>query len=291
LAAAAATSPAALAHNLPGSGTVTGEPNNLQEMPCDPLPAAAQEAVNTVGQPICSVKSKSLFWGMYVGIGCCVLGLPALIYGIIQLVLQSGPMGGRIAPLVLGIIFLLLGIGCFVAAYLEPQRVLWLCPGGLIWQVRGRTGHDRWHEISRLNVLIALVITTGAINSRRLVYRYKLETASGFRMQLHSDELFGTRTVGEYIQEQSTRVLLPMYAQQLQQGNIVDFGIIRMDRQTLTCQQVRVPWAQVIRIGVSQGNILVDLAVQPGRLSVSLESVPHVLAFLNLAGQMTGAGR
>src|SRR5438309_11101793 len=59
---AAATSAAALAHGLPGSGTRTGEPDSLQAMTCDPIPADAGQAVTELGAPICSIKTASVAW-------------------------------------------------------------------------------------------------------------------------------------------------------------------------------------------------------------------------------------
>jgi hypothetical protein len=291
VAAPAATSSAALAHNLPGSGTVTGEPNSLQEMPCDPLPADAQQAVGALGQPICSIKTKSLVWAYYVGAGAGALGLFALIFGIIGFIVQRQPVASRVAPLVLGIVFLLLGVACVVAAWVEAKRVLWLCPQGLIWQIHNRVDHGRWDQVQQLYILVAHVTIVGPIRSQRLVYRYKLRTGNGFRMQLHSDELFGTRTVGEFIQEQSTQALLPLFRQRLHQGETLDFGGFRLDRQALGVRGMRLPWPQVSHLGLDRGTVVVETARQGPRITTPMDQVSHVLIFLKLADEMSAAGR
>jgi hypothetical protein len=286
-ATAAATSPTAQALKLPGSGTVTGEPDRLQDMPCDPLPPEAGPFVAALGQPICSIKTKSIAWAYYSGAACLAMGLFALIYAIIALAAQLGPMGGRIAPLVLGIVFLAGGVLSIVVARLEAQRVLWLCPGGLIWRVNGQTDHCRWQGVKQLHVLVAHVITTGAYHSRRLVYRYILTTESGFRMQLHSDEMSGTRTVGEFIQEQTAQALLPLYRQRLHNGEEIDFGAIRFDGRNFSFGGARLPWNRVGRIGVEEGYVV--LGEGRDRLSVPMDQVSHVLILRKLAEEIGAA--
>jgi hypothetical protein len=284
-ATAAATSAAALAHGLPGAGTVTGEPDRLQDMPCDPLPGDAGSAVADLGEPICSIKTAGLAWAYYVAAATAGLGLFALGYAVIAFAAGIGPVSGRVAPLVLGLAFLALGVLTAVAAWIEARRTLWLCPNGLLWQVRGKTGHCRWDGVKRLNVLIAHVITTGARQSRRLVYKYVLNTESGFRMQLHSDELYGTKTVGEFIQDRATRALLPVYRRRLQDGEPLDFDAVRADDEGVFVRGTRLPWAGLGRVAADQGNLVLGKGGDRGPVLVPLEQVAHVLVFLQLAAE------
>src|SRR5207302_4599226 len=100
------------------------------------------------------------------------------------------------------------------------------------------------------------VTITGAYHSRRLVYKYILKTESGFRMQMHSDEMYGTKTVGEFIQEQTTKALLPQYRKQLRDRQLLDFGAIQMDDQGVTIGGRQMTWGRAGRVEVEQGNLV-----------------------------------
>jgi hypothetical protein len=287
-ATAAATSSAALAHNLPGSGTITGEPDSLKDMPCDPIPADAGQAVTELGTPICSIKTASVEWAKYAGVGVGGLGVVLFFYSLIAIAAGIGPVGSRVAPLILGLIFLAGGVLSFVLVHIEAQRTLWLCPNGLLWSVQGKTDHCHWEDVKELYVLVAHVTITGAYHSRRLVYKYIFKTENGFRMQMHSDEMHGTKTVGEFIQEQTTKVLLPQYRKQFRERQPLTFGVIEMDDQGLSVKGKQMSWAKVGRVEVEEGNVVLGKSGDRAPVLVAMEAVSHVLIFLQLAGETSG---
>jgi hypothetical protein len=260
-------------------------------MPCDPIPADAGDAINVLGTPICSIKTTSMAWANYAGFGVGGLGVVCLVYSLIAFAARIGPAGSRIAPLVLGLLFIAGGVLGFVVAQIEAQRTLWLCPKGLIWHLQGKTDHCRWEDVKELTVLIAHVTITGAYHSRRLVYKYILKTASGFRMQMHSDEMFGTKTVGEFIQEQTTKALLPQYRNRLREGKPLDFGALQADGQGVSAGGRQMPWARVGRVEVEEGNLVLGKGGERAPIIVSMETISHALVFIQLAGEMAGRGK
>ncbi len=287
MAGVATNTPDALAHGLPGSGTVSGEPERLEDMPCDPLPADARRAADELGEPICSMKTESLVWAYYSGAACVAMGLFALVYAVIAFAAGIGPMGGRIAPLVLGLVFVPLGVLSIVFAWLEAQRRLWVCPNGLIWEQRGRFNHCRWDGVSKLHVLIALVVTTGAWTGKRLLYRYTLRTEGGLSMQLDSDTQYGTKAVGEFIQGNATRALLPAWRQRLRDGETLDFDAVKMDERGLTAGRGLMKWGAIRGVEVSEGNVSVEVGDGGGH-DVPLDRISHVLIFLQLVQELRG---
>jgi hypothetical protein len=256
-----------------------GEPESLAEMPCEPLPEEHATGVRTVGQPVGSLsfegeRSRLLRWSLYAAVTLTALAAFVSIF----LVHNSAPAALPLTGLFTAVPVLLAGV-LVLTERSTVRGTLWICPGGVIWLLGKRAGFCRWQQVKGFR--IGMTPSPGAADGHRRL-SYVLTTNTDVRISFNSDEVFGALTAGEYIQQQTTRVLLPIYLERLRRGERLDFGAIAVDRKTIGVKGQKTSWQEVAEVKVEDGKALINLLSRAHGAAIPVMDISHPEVFLGV---------
>jgi hypothetical protein len=231
---------------------------NLESLGVEKLPPEVQAQASMLGLPIASLhlpgsehtQRKRLIAGLIV----CTVGL-ALLLGSLMVGIRRWGQEDHVGMLpVYAVTCLLVGIPLLLGKR-TPAQTYWICPEGMIWQWGQGTGHCRWHEIARLS---------SAVVGGRAVYWFS--PARGINIVLRRSLDPDAVLFAEYVELKASAALLPVALDQLQHGECVEFGQLRLDDAGVYCRQATVlrsthvscPWDELVGVYVDAGQVRVD---------------------------------
>lgn len=246
------------------------------------------EALN-MGSPVAEYKISSngpwvgaVLFGL-VGLGSCGVALLAAVGA------TSGEDGALLAGLCVGAFSLLMWGGAAwmtrTALRKQKDRVV-VFDTGLVRASGSKNEVVRWDELATVFQDITHYYRYGVRTRTRHVYT--LFTRDN-RKVLLTDSIVNVEALGNTIQQEVTRRLLPQYTQAYNSGGSVTFGRFTLNKAGLSYGGETIPWEQVEAVNINQGRISVR---KQGKwlnwAGQNASSVPNLIVFLTLVDQIIG---
>jgi len=109
------------------------------------------------------------------------------------------------------------------------------------------------------------------------------------KLVLNNDRFKNVEGLGETIQREVTRRLMPQYIQTLNSGGTINFGKLTLSKQGISNGKELVPWSQIRDVKIRNGVIAIN---KEGKWlawsSILASQIPNLFVFLDLVDQAVG---
>jgi hypothetical protein len=199
--------------------------------------------------------------------------------------LQRRPSGA----FVLGGLLLALGMYVFWASVREKGLQVLLFPDGLAYTARGKTEICRWDEIDAITQQVTKHYTNGIYTGTTHVYTVRRAGKPDLKF---NDALQNVELLGNEIQQEVYRRLLPRAIQTYNAGGVVQFGKLSVSQQGLSNGKETIPWPEVKGVKLDKGVISVS---KQGKwlnwASATVAQTPNIFVFTALVDSIVGINR
>ena len=244
---------------------------------------AFQEAAVNLGRLQGRFVAKSA--PFFAIIGIVMMFLAALVGA--QYFTTTSKVMDREPMLIFAIIFGVLGA--------LPVRS-WLMRGGKVIEVYERglariqgkqVKLTRWDEIDAVWQRITRYYHNGRYTGTTNVYTIQVKNGGRFSVtNIYKD----IEALGQIIQSEVTKRLLPLLAHAYQSGQTINFGKLSLNTQGLIFKDKQLPWNQIKDLKIERGYISVKQ--EGGRwfnwAQVTADTVPNLFVFLALVDNIGG---
>jgi hypothetical protein len=270
----------------PSQGRERGE-SIAEELP-DDLP----EEVYQMGQPITVFKPHVWRQGFGIVFGFVMIGggAAAIIIGIIlALAHRAGFRPGYLLWVPVGGLLVFLGTLLVVHTLRNLTLRVAIFPDGLV-RIRHRAVDIYyWDEIEKVYQQVTNHYYNGVYTGTSYVYR--VHRNDGQKV-VFNDQVKNVQNLGDLIQQEVMRCLLPRAFARYQEGKPVTFGKITVEQEGLTYNNAFLPWREVQSVKLAQGMLVVN---QEGKwlswCKVSVASIPNLFVLLALIDNIVGVER
>jgi hypothetical protein len=246
----------------------------------EPIPSVAYELG---GSPLAVYKAS---YARQFLTATLALGFGALLVFGALAAMGEPDSGGIIIAIPLGL--LLVGWGfwfIFKAIRERDLRVIVMNDGFVL--IRGGSHQVfRWADIA--NVWQAVTVHRSYGVKTGTTHRYTIQLKNGTKTVL-TDTLRNVEALGNNIQEQVTKRILPQAVEALNAGQSIKFGKIQVTPHGLGNGKELVPWNEIKGVSVNMGYISVQ---KQGKIlnwaRTSVAQTPNVLVFLSLVDHVVG---
>jgi hypothetical protein len=214
---------------------------------------------------------------VFFGVSCIALSVSAAI---------SRSDNGMLLVSAFGLVFIGVGVWWYVNNRRQRDLRVLVFPEGLSYTNRGRTEIIRWDDVKAAWQDITEDTDTGTI-----IHVYTVDCNDG-RKYVFKDTLVDVEELGNAIQRESARRMLPRVLEAYDAGQTIPFGKLSISQAGITQGKETLPWEQVKRVRPSHG--LITIEEQGKRLkwaSVRALEVPNILVFLTVVNQVVGVNK
>lgn len=179
-----------------------------------------------------------------------------------------------------------LGLVLFLRAWLRRHRRVYILPNGFAWTDGRDKGYIAWPDIRE----VRQEVTRHSVNGipTGTTHKYALTLSDGSR-RVFGDRWPGIGELGDTIDEQSTRLLLPEAVRRFSEGETVAFGPLALSREGIQFKGEALPWEEVKDMNLSAGFVTISKEGKWLRwANLAVSQIPNVQTFLTLAGQAMG---
>ncbi|HWS53641.1 MAG TPA: DUF6585 family protein [Pyrinomonadaceae bacterium] len=170
------------------------------------------------------------------------------------------------AGFILGLLFVWLGawlpgsiflaLGVFMTWGFRRQRDLRVrvYERGFTFTRGGRTQEFAWDEIEVFSESEQVYRAAGLESG--VSYQYFIRLGDGRTLRM-DNEVRGVRALGERLREETSRRLLARAAEAVEGGEAANFGPLALTREGVLRGERKLPWAEVGRVDVEEGKLVV----------------------------------
>ncbi len=238
-----------------------------------------------LGNPLAEYKGKG--GRIFLNLLLVLFGFVILFVGAAQFFANAAYGALCVAGIGLGVV----GLGAFAifrAINERDLRVIVLSKG-LMQTKGGRHTLIRWEEIKEVWQAVTVHKRYGI--TTHTTHRYTILLRNEEKV-LFTDTLKNVEALGKTIQEEVTKLLLPLVAEMLRSGQPVSFGKLVLSPQGLSNGRETIPWNQVEKVSLNQGIITVKKAGKWLNWStVTVAQTPNIFVFLALVDRIVGIKR
>jgi hypothetical protein len=146
----------------------------------------------------------------------------------------------------------------------------------------------RWEHVAAVWQNVTKVYLYGVIHADTLYqYTIQLDKAHGQRKFVFGKSFSDIEVLGENIQNQASRFLVPLMAKALKADRVILFGKIGINKTGIIKGSNVLPWHEVREVYVNQGKVYIK---KKGRrspwLSTPVAKMPNLYAFLYLVNRI-----
>jgi hypothetical protein len=244
-------------------------------MSAQPIPGELPEEADELGAPLASIHLPGEWRKTSIGTVCALL-LGTLSICCVPVILDGPGSRGVFeaipAVLLYAIPFAALAIWLAFFRKWTPNRALWVCPGGILWQWGERAGFRRWHEIEDFSA-------SGA-TGRPLFW---ITPAEGTDFVLSAGQGPTVTPIADYIELKASAALLPIALKRIADGEKVEFGKLAMDRRGIHFGAGFCTWRNFDRIWVNGTTTSVDDVNRRGRFQLKTRDVSFPMVAQSVA--------
>jgi hypothetical protein len=220
------------------------------------------------------------------GIGALIMFVLAAV--IIAAGATSSDIGGTIALILVGVLFVAAGVYLVYRVLAALGTRIQLFEGGFSVTQRGKTTTGAWNDVSQITQQII----------RQTYYGIPIWTSFTYKLQLNNGEklrftetIGKVREMGETMQRQITQALTPRALQALQSGASLPFGKLSVNPMGISNGNETLPWNQISNVQAVSGAIVISKAGKKLRwASASIARTPNAYVLLSLIDIMRRSG-
>jgi hypothetical protein len=217
-----------------------------------------------------------------------IVGAVLAVVGVLIVfadMLQRHPSG----MFVLGAILLALGMWMFWTSVRDKGLQVLVFPDGLAYTARGQTEICRWDEIDAVVQQVTKHYTNGIYTGTTHLYTVRRAGKPDLKF---NDALHNVEQLGNAIQEEAYRRLLPRAIQTYNAGGVVQFGKLSVSQQGLSNGKETIPWPEVKGVELDKGVISVS---RQGKwlnwASATVAQTPNIFVFTALVDSIVGVNK
>lgn len=223
-----------------------------------------------------NVPGVLVFLGIFFGL----LGLGLVIGGLIASLSDSSLLCLTVA----GVFPLGVAVWAFAQFFTRRSLRVLVFPEGLVHIRGGKAQVFRWDEIAK----VYMSLQKTRVGGRAVQHSYRIQDVRGKRAEFTGD-IPGVATLGQTIQQEVTRRMLPRALETYNAGGTVEFGSLSVSQQGLSNRRETVPWSDIEEVKVQRGIITVKKAGKwLNWANVTVGGTPNVFVFLALADRVIG---
>jgi Family of unknown function (DUF6585) len=186
---------------------------------------------------------------------------------------------------VAGGIFLLVTGGAVINGLREYQ--VDIHEQGFVYSTVFETANVRWEDVSAVWQAKCARQRNGPTTSAT----YTVLLKNKKKLVLDNERFKNAEGLGDTIQKEVTRRLMPRYSELLKTGGTAKFGKLSISRQGLSNGKETILWAQVKAVRINNGIININKEGKwLGWANVMAYEIPNLFVFLGLIDQIVGIG-
>jgi hypothetical protein len=196
--------------------------------------------------------------------------------------LQRHPSG----MFVLGGVLLALGLWVFWTSVRDAGLRVLVFADGLSYTARGKTEICRWDDITEVVQQVTKHYTNGIYTGTTHIYTVRRTGAPELKL---NDALDNVEQLGNEVQQQAYRRLMPRAIETFRSGGVVQFGKLKVSQQGLSNGKETLPWSEVKGVKLEGG--VVSVAKQGKWLnwaSATVAQTPNIFVFAGLVDAIVG---
>ena len=179
-----------------------------------------------------------------------------------------------------GLVLLACGVASCISLFLNFDMRVMVYEQGLVRTKRGQIEVVRWDQVNAFWQAVTKRYTNGIYTGT--THRYTLRRSDGVVYKFN-DTINKVEALGNTIQREVTRVLLPRYIYAYNAGSTVTFGPLSINQQGVSNSKEMLPWSQIKDLKVKRGIISVQ---KEGKWfswsSVGVAQIPNFYVFMAL---------
>jgi hypothetical protein len=211
-----------------------------------------------------------------------VLALACAVLGII-----SSKIGAFMIIVVGAVVLLVMTLGDM---FLSRDKLVYVCPAGLLYQHNGKTDAIRWDQVEAFWQRVVRRYSYGIQTGTYHQYTIRRYDGATFKFD---DHLYNVGALGDTIARETTRLLWPRFIAAYQAGQTINFGQISLNLQGVSNGKELLPWQQVKEIKVKGGFVSIqkdDNHWLKWR-TIQASKIPNVNVFLAMVDYIGKGGR
>ncbi len=240
---------------------------------------------SSLGTPVAEYKPRSRrkVLNLIAGFILSVAGGFAILYGAISV---NVPTDDRPPVMILGGILLLIG-WAMIESWLQTRGLsVQVFTDGLVRSQYGKSAIMRWDEIVGVWQAITKHYYNGIYTGT--THTYTVQKADGTKTK-YNDSLKNVEELGNTIQQEVTKRLLPRAVATYNSGGTVSFGKLAISPMGLAWGDKSLPWADIQGVQINKGMLSVK---KQGKwlnwANIPVASIPNMLVALTLIDRIIG---
>jgi hypothetical protein len=187
---------------------------------------------------------------------------------------------------ILGGILLAIGMWALWTGVRERGLQVLVFPDGLTYTIRGTTEVVRWEDITEVLQQITKHYTNGVYTGTTHIYTVR---RAGRPELKFNDALKNVEQLGNTIQQETYKLLLPRAIATYNAGGILHFGKLNVSRQGLSNGKETLAWSDIKGVKLEKGVIAVS---KQGKwlnwTTATVAQTPNIFVFTALADSIIG---
>lgn len=181
---------------------------------------------------------------------------------------------------IIGLVLLAVGIGSLVSLFRNLNLRVLLCSGGLLRTSGGNVEIVRWDQVEAFWQAVTKRYYNGVYTGTTHLYTLRRNDGIVFKF---NDTIGKVEALGNAIQREVTRILLPKFINAYNAGSTVNFGPLSINQQGISNSKEMLPWSQYKDMQVRRGIISVK---KEGKWlnwsSIGVARIPNFYVFMSL---------
>ncbi len=265
-------------------------------------------ASNYLGTPKAAYKPSTVS-SIIGGFICTLIGAAwaVIAYYITNSLISSAspsgfpPILGVIFPL-FGLIFVLVGAGIIIKAFLDRNLRVSIYENGLVFIKRNGNEVIRWDQIAFVWHKVKKTTTTNTTRNystgrttttrtTRIDHSYIVQRVDGVKF-VFNQTFSHLRDLGKTIEQESARYLYPQAVAAYNAGHPLVFGKMSVSRAGLSDGRKILSWNEVKSIKVDENNGAIAIRKQGKWLnwsSIALSETPNIIVFEAVVNAIAGS--
>ncbi len=179
-----------------------------------------------------------------------------------------------------GLVLLACGVWSCINLFLNFDMRVVVCEQGLVRTKKGQVDVVRWDQADAFWQAVTKRYTNGIYTGTTHIYTLRRSDGAVFKF---NDTLNKVEALGNTIQREVTRVLLPKYIYAYNVGNTITFGPLSINQQGVSNSKEMLPWSQLKDFQVKRGVVSVK---KEGKWlnwsSIGVAQIPNFYVFMAL---------
>jgi hypothetical protein len=193
----------------------------------------------------------------------------------------------REGMIVVAVVFAAIGVPLVGMSLAQRGKIIEVYEHGLARIRDSRVNVTRWDDIATVWQQITRNYTNGVYTGT--TYVYTIQTRNGEKFKI-TNVYQNVESLGQIIQSEVTKRLLPPMVRAYQSGQTVSFGKLGLNPQGLIYKDKQLPWNEIEDLKIERGYISVKKA--GGRwfnwAGVAAAKVPNLFVFLTMVDSIVG---